>query len=257
MPKPLLIDAHCHLDFINFDKDRDVVLQRAKQNGISDIIIPGVSANNWQKIKLLCEQNKELHPCYGLHPYWADQHEKNDIEKLENFINENSCIAIGECGLDYRPEQADKKKQLYFFEAQLNIAEQKNLPVIIHSVRATEDVIQQLRNRPKLNGMVHSYSGSYEQALQLIEMGFYISLGGAITYSRANRLRSITSKLPLTALLIETDAPDQPDASHQHERNEPAYLLEVLNTLSKLRNETKEEISRQTTENTKTLFNMI
>ena len=256
MSAPYLIDTHCHLDFANFDRDRDQVIERASQNGISDIIIPGVSTNNWEKIRALCNQNTSLHPCYGLHPYWVNQHNESDLKKLEQFIDNNPCVAIGECGLDYRPEQANKTKQLYFFEAQLDIALNKNIPVVIHSVRATEDVIQQLKKRPKLKGMIHSYSGSLEQALQLIEMGFYISLGGAITYSRANKLRNIASKIPITSLLIETDAPDQPDASHQHERNEPSYLIEVLNVLCKLRNETKNEIMLQTTTNAKTLFRL-
>ena len=136
------------------------------------------------------------------------------------------------------------------------IAEEKNLPVIIHSVHATEDVIQQLRKHPKLSGMVHSYSGSYEQALQLIDMGFYLSFGGAISYDRASKLRSIASKIPLSALLIETDAPDQPDANHQHERNEPAYLVETLKVLTGLRNECSEQIAQQTTKNAKALFNI-
>ena len=256
MPKLTLIDAHCHLDFINFDKDRDEVIQCAKQNGISDIVIPGVSANNWQKIQSLCEQHEYLHACYGLHPYWADQHDEGDLEKLKQFIDNNSCVAIGECGLDYRQEQADKSKQQYFFQAQLDIAAEKKLPVVIHSVRATEEVIHQLRNRPALTGMVHSYSGSYEQALQLIDMGFYISFGGAITYERASKLRNTASKIPLSSLLIETDAPDQPDANHQHQRNEPAYLIEVLNALSELRNESLEEIAQQTCRNAKLLFNV-
>ena len=256
MPNAPLIDAHCHLDFINFDKDRDEVLKRAKQNGINDIIIPAVSVNNWQKIQTLCKQHTHLHPCYGLHPYWVDQHKEADIKKLEAFINENPCIAIGECGLDYRPEQADKEKQQYFFEAQLDIAEQENLPVIIHSVHATEDVIQKLLKHPDLRGMVHSYSGSYEQAQQLIKMGFYISIGGAINHPHAKKLQQLASKLPLTSLLIETDAPDQPDISHHNQRNEPAYLIETLNALTKLRTEEKEKIALQTTANTKKLFHI-
>jgi len=256
MPVTKLIDTHCHLDFIDFDKDRNEVINRAIQNNISDIIIPAVSAGNWLKIQTLCKQQKMLHPCYGLHPYWTDQHKKSDIQKLEIFIQQNTCIAIGECGLDYRPEQADKKKQQYFFEAQLDIAKQKKLPVIIHSVRATEDVIQQLRTRPTLRGMIHSYSGSYEQALQLIEMGFYISLSGAITYDHATRLRDIARKLPLSTLLIETDAPDQADTLHRGERNEPAYLVEVLKTLAQLRKEDQEHIAQQLSINIKSLFNI-
>jgi len=254
MPTFSLIDSHCHLDFINFDKDRDAVLERAKKNGINNIIIPAVSVNNWQKIQALCNQHPNLHPCYGLHPYWVEQHKEADIKKLEAFINETSCIAIGECGLDYRPEQANKEKQQYFFEAQLNIAQQNNLPIVIHAVNATEEVIKQLRKRPDLRGMIHSYSGSYEQALQLIKMGFYISISGAISYKHAKKLQQLSSKLPLTSLLIETDAPDQPDSTHHRQRNEPAYLTETLDALTKLRSEEKEKIALQTTVNAKTLF---
>ncbi|MDH5711391.1 MAG: TatD family hydrolase [Gammaproteobacteria bacterium] len=256
MPTYTLIDTHCHLDFINFDIDRDEVLQRAKLIGISDIIIPGVSTSNWDKIKTLCTHNKHLHPCYGLHPYWADQHTESDIKKLAQFIDNNPCVAIGECGLDYRQGQADKNRQHYFFEAQLDIAEEKNMPVVIHSVHATEEIIQQLRKRPGLRGMVHSYSGSYEQALQLIEIGFYISFGGPITYERASKLRAVSSQIPLSSLLIETDAPDQPDTSHKNQRNEPAYLENILSTIASLRQEHKNEIATQTTSNAMALFNI-
>ena len=144
----------------------------------------------------------------------------------------------------------------YFFEAQLSIAEEKQLPVVIHSVRATGEVIQQLRKRPSLTGMIHSYSGSYEQALQLIELGFYLSFGGAITYTRAHKLRNMVSKLPLSALLIETDAPDQPDATHTHQRNEPAYLNEVLTALSHLKHEQASVIAQHAISNTQTLFKL-
>ena len=143
-----LIDAHCHLDFINFDKDRDEVIQRANLKHINNIIIPGVSTNNGQKISDLCAQHKHLHPCYGLHPYWVDQHNDSDIEKLEQFINDNACVAICECGLDYRQGQTDKQKQLHLFEAQLDIEVEKELPVVIKPVHATEAVIQQPKKRP-------------------------------------------------------------------------------------------------------------
>ncbi|MDH5610838.1 MAG: TatD family hydrolase [Gammaproteobacteria bacterium] len=256
MSKFSLIDSHCHLDFKVFDDDRADVLARARENNITDIIIPGVSTQNWPDIQMLCDRNKNLHPCYGLHPYWANQHNENDLEKLKQQVVTNRCVAIGECGLDYRPEQTDKKIQLHFFETQLDIALENNLPVVIHSVRATEDIIKQLRARPGLRGMVHSYSGSYEQAMQLIETGFLISLGGAITYERAHKLHHLAGQLPLSSLLIETDAPDQPDASHKSERNEPAYLVEIFDVLCKLRKEEKEEIAQQTSLNAKALFNI-
>lgn len=143
-----------------------------------------------------------------------------------------------------------------FFEAQLDIALKNNLPVVIHSRKATEQVIQSIKNRPGLKGMIHSYSGSYEQALQLINLGFYLSFGGAITYKRATRLREIASKLPLENMLIETDAPDQPDLKHYQKRNEPAYILSVINSLSSLRNDSIETICDQTSKNCNQLFSL-
>lgn len=256
MPAHSLIDSHCHLDFSDFDSDRAAVIARAGQNGVTDIVVPGAFVGNWAKIHDLCVAYPQLHPCYGLHPYWADRHNENDLEKLRQQINSNPCVAIGECGLDYRPQQAEREKQLYFFEAQLDIALEKKLPVVIHAVRATEAVITQLRCRPGLCGMVHSYSGSYEQALQLIDLGFYLSLGGAISYERAHKLRDTARRLPLSSLLLETDAPDQADATHQGQRNEPAYLLNVLNVLCELREETAESIAQQTSRNARSLFNI-
>ena len=149
------------------------------------------------------------------------------------------------------PTKIYKKK---FFNAQLDIAHAINKPVVIHSVRATEDVINSIKNYPGLRGMIHSYSGSYEQAKQLIGLGFYISFGGAITYDNARKLRATASDIPLGSILLETDAPDQPDADHFNQRNEPAYLVNVLKCLSELRDEPIEEIAEQTTRNAQELF---
>lgn len=253
---PELIDSHCHLDFDVFDDDRDKVLMRARSNGIKHIIIPGVSHQRWSVIKNLCENNSNLHPCYGLHPYEVGQHSSDDINSLGKWIEENNCIAIGECGLDYRSGQPDKKRQLKFFQAQLDIAITFQLPVVIHSVHATTDVISCLQHRPGLKGMIHSYSGSYEQAMLLIDQGFYISFGGQITYDRAIKLRKTASKISLNHLLLETDAPDQADTDHRNQRNEPAYLINVLESLTTLRPESLTDIASQTTLNAKKLFNL-
>jgi len=250
-----IIDAHCHLDFECFDDDRIQVIKRAKQNHISDIIIPGTQKKYWSRIQRLCTQ-VDLHACYGLHPYWCDQHTLQDLVALEQIITNEICVAVGECGLDYRPQQADKKDQLNFFEAQLNIASNAKLPVVIHSVRATDDTIKTLKNYSNLRGMVHSYSGSLEQAKQLIDMGFYISIGGSVTFNNAKKIRETTKKIPLSALLIETDAPDQTDISHKNERNEPAYLINILEEISILRDDEINLIARQSRQNTQKLFGL-
>jgi TatD DNase family protein len=249
-----LIDSHCHLDFDAFDKDRGEVIEYANNSGICRIIIPGVKRDDWERIRQICDQNERLHACYGLHPYLAEEHSDDDILQLRAWLNDHDCVAVGECGLDYRKNQADQHLQMKFFDAQLDIAHSCNKPVVIHAVHATTDVIRVIKNYPGLRGMVHSYSGSYEQAMQLIELQFFISLGGAITYENARKIRAAASKIPLDSILLETDAPDQPDAAHAGQRNEPAYLVNVLQCLSELRNESAEEIAEQTTANARRLF---
>ena len=249
-----IIDVHCHLDFEAFDADRSDVMSRASEVGIKKIVIPGVSAENWARIHALCSQDDRLYACYGLHPYLTGKHSDDDIDALSKWLDSHESIAIGECGLDYRRGQSPKEQQLHFFEAQLRIAADRDLPVVIHSVKATEDVIQTIRKFSGIRGMVHSYSGSHEQALQLIDLGFYISIGGPITYDKARKLRATASNIPLESMLLETDAPDQPDAEHFDQRNEPAYIVNVLDTLVDLRDETKEEIAKQTTTNATALF---
>ena len=254
MPDTPLIDSHCHLDFEDFDKDRSDVLQHAIDNNISHIVIPGTERIYWDRIKQLCKKHPQLHACYGLHPYWVAEQNKQDLEALEKYIRSDRPVALGECGLDFRPQQADKKTQLYFFEAQLDIAESNQLPVVIHSVRATEDVIKSIKKFKNLSGMIHSYSGSFEQAKQLIELNFYISIGGSVTYDNANKIKKVARKIPLTSLLLETDAPDQPDQKNSGKRNEPAYLVNTLAAISDLRQETADRVAEQTTLNAKKLF---
>jgi TatD DNase family protein len=255
-PKVQLIDSHCHLDFETFDKDREQVIQRATANDICDIIIPGTQSHLWQQIYNLSKKYKQLHDCYGLHPYWANEHNKQDLTTLDKFIGEKKPVALGECGLDFRPQQADKNKQITLYEAQLDIAENHQLPVIIHSVKATETIIQSIKKRIGLTGMVHSFSGSPEQAEQLIDLDFYISISGSVTYDNAKKIRAVAKTISLTSLLLETDAPDQAGQKNLNSRNEPSYLINTLDTIAELRDEAREDIAYQTTLNAKRLFNI-
>ena len=249
-----IIDSHCHLDFDAFNSDRNAVIERARNQGIKHIIIAGVKRTSWDLIRTICDNDKQIHACYGLHPYLAGEHSDEDIIQLRLWLENNNSIAVGECGLDFRNNQADKKLQLKFFNAQLDMALDLAKPVVIHSVRATEDVIRSIKKHVGLRGMIHSYSGSHAQAMQLIDLGFYISFGGAITYDNARKLRDTASRIPLDSILLETDAPDQPDAEHFNQRNEPAYLVNVLQCLSELRDEPINEIAAQTTNNAQELF---
>ena len=252
----MLIDSHCHLDFDVFNNDRAEVIQRAQANNISDIIVPGTEKRHWERIRSLCASNGHLHACYGLHPYWANRHNKTDITALEKYIEMHRPVAVGECGLDFRANQPDRQLQLYFFEAQLAIAESNGLPVIIHAVKATEMVIRTIRKFNRLTGMIHSYSGSLEQARQLVALNFLISISAGVTYENAKKLHNIARQLPLTSLLLETDAPDQPDSKHTGSRNEPAYMINTLAALARIRDESEESIAEATSRNARSLFNI-
>ena len=261
----MIIDSHCHIDFSAFDHDRDQVLAHASQVGVKKIIVPGVLQKTWNKISEYCTQYTQLYPCFGLHPYYIEQHSEKDLTLLKQHIQQNTTVAVGECGLDFYLKNLDKSKQQFYFEAQLDIAKEFNLPVVIHARKSTEAVINTIKKYPQLNGMIHSYSGSYEQALQLIELGFYLSFGGPITYEKSTRLRKLVQSLPLDSLLVETDAPDQPVAkadeynanTEGNSRNQPAYIVDVVDTIALLHSKNREEIASITTENANSLFQLV
>jgi TatD DNase family protein len=251
---PRLIDAHSHFDDISFDADRPQALQRAHEVGVFEQIIPAIKADWWPRIKQLCAQNHGLYPSYGLHPMYLPDHHKTHLEQLELWIKSAYPIAIGECGLDFFIDDPQPDQQQFYFEGQLQIATEQGLPVILHARRSVEEVINTLRRYPKVEGMLHSFSGSQQQAYRLIDMGFFLSFGGPITYERAKRLHRLIKSLPLDAILLETDSPDQPASLHRGQRNEPAYLPEILHTVARLRGETPQRIAQQTTSNTRRLF---
>lgn len=253
----MIIDSHCHIDFDVFDIDRDAVLKHASSLGIHKIIVPGVMQNTWQKIKDCCDNYPQLYPCYGLHPYFIHQHSTEDLDKLSGWVQDNKAVAIGECGLDYYLKNLDKASQQFYFEKQLDIAIEHNLPVVIHARKSTEDVIMAIKQRPSLRGMIHSYSGSYEQAIQLIDRNFFLSFGGPVTYEKSTKLRKIVASLPLESILVETDAPDQPTAHAKNSRNEPANITEVIQSIAHLHGSDTDEVARITSENAKTLFHLI
>ena len=250
----LLIDSHCHFDDERFDADREQAYRRARSAGVAAQIVPGVQSRWWPRVRQTCSRYSGLYPAYGLHPMFMAQHRREDIDELEKWIRQEQPVAIGECGLDFFIDEPERRSQRDYFDAQLALAQRYRLPVIVHARRAMEDVINALRSYPGVLGVVHSYSGSMQQALRLIDLGFLMSLGGPLTYPRAKRLRLLAGTLPLEALMLESDAPDQPDVDNRGNRNEPARLNRVLATLAELRSESAEEIAAATSRNAEQLF---
>lgn len=251
---PRLIDSHAHFDDASFDGDRAQALQRAHAAGVEAQVIPAVKADWWPRIRRLCRELPELHATYGLHPMYLEDHRPDHLDLLAEWVEREKPVAIGECGLDFYIDDPQPQRQQRYFEGQLALARSSDLPVIIHARRSVEEVINTLRLYPGVSGVLHSYSGSEQQAFRLIDMGFCFSFGGPLTYERAHRLHKLVAALPLSSILLETDAPDQPVSSHRGERNEPAYLKEVLDAVSRLRDESPQTIAEQTTANTRRLF---
>lgn len=251
-----LVDSHCHLDADAFDIDRGAVLARAHAAGVRQQVVPAITAASWPKLQQVCASGPGLHPAYGLHPMFLGEHRPEHLPLLQEWIERESPIAIGECGLDFFVEDLDPERQRFFFQGQLDLARTFQLPLVVHARRAVDEVIQRIRQTGRLRGVVHSFSGSPEQARQLWNLGFMIGLGGPLTYPRANRLRALVAQMPLEYLLLETDAPDQPDADIRGQRNEPARLAVILETVAELRGQTPEEIATQTTANAQRLFGL-
>ncbi len=251
-----LIDTHVHFDDDSFNADRDAAYNRAVANQVQAQIVPAIHVGQWEQVRDVCRRYPHLYSAYGLHPIFLTQHRFDHLEQLQQWIESEKPIAVGECGLDFYLKQLDVKQQLDFFAAQLQIAKDFDLPVIIHARHAVDAVIKQIRLVAQSRGVVHSFAGSEQQANQLINLGFYLGFGGTITYERAKRLHRLVKVLPLDSILLETDSPDQPLATRRGQRNEPAYLIEVLQTIAQLRQQPCEQIAAATTKNAITLFNL-
>ena len=250
----MLVDSHSHFDAPEFDGDRDAALARARAAGVTRQVVPAVAASSWPKLREVCAQDAGLFAAYGLHPMYLSEHRPAHLEDLRTWIEREKPVAVGECGLDFFVEGLDAETQQQYFDGQLRLAREFDLPVIVHARRAVDAVIASIRRIGGLRGVVHSFSGSAEQAAQLHKLGFLLGIGGPVTHERANRLRGIVAAMPLEQLLLETDSPDQPGAAHRGERNEPAHLVEVLDVVANLRNMPRKELAAATTANAERLF---
>jgi TatD DNase family protein len=251
-----LVDSHVHLDDAGFDGDREEVIGRARQAGVGTMVIPAVDAGSWPRIRDLCTRHAGLYPAYGLHPIFLSQHAPEHVDALSSWLNENRPVAVGEIGLDFRVDGLDRELQRHYFRRQLQLAREHDLPVIVHARGALEEVTLALRRGGRLRGVVHSFSGSEQQARQLWNLGFLLGIGGPVTYERAQRLRRIVAQMPIEFLLLESDAPDQPGAAHRGERNEPAHVSEVLRCIAALRSASEADLAAATSANAQRLFGL-
>ena len=261
------IDTHCHLDAAEFDADRDLVRQNAKSLGVETCVIPAVMASHFDEVRLLAHRHADAY-ALGIHPLYTPQAEDKDLASLDTHLHAHRddprLVALGEIGLDgFVPEINTPEafaKQTHFFEAQLQIAQRHQLPVILHVRRSADGLLKGLRQFPVAGGIAHAFNGSLQQAKMFIEMGFKLGFGGAMTYDRATKLRALAIELPLSALVLETDAPDIPphwmyttaedrEKGKAQGRNSPAELPRIASVLAELRGISLEELAAATSAN--------
>lgn len=237
----MFIDSHCHLDAAEFDADRDAVAARAMAAGVHALVVPAVQAANFAAVEAACSRYRGCVPAWGIHPLCTGSAKDEDLDVVRSQLTAHPAAAVGEIGLDFFVPNLDAGRQEFFFVEQLKIARDFDLPVVLHVRRAQDIVLKHLRRVRVRGGIAHAFNGSRQQADEFIKLGFKLGFGGAMTFTRAARIRELAATLPLDVIVLETDAPDIPPAFLQGGRNSPEYLPRIAETLAELRSVAIEE----------------
>jgi TatD DNase family protein len=260
-----LIDTHCHLNFNLFQNDLENVLERAWDNGIERILIPGIDLETSRRAVELCEIYPKLYSAVGIHPSEALSWDQSSIGQLIELAKHPKVVAIGEIGLDYFRDRAPRSLQIEVFQAQLDLASDLDKPVIIHNRQAFEDIWPILKVwQAELNnkgitiasrpGVLHSYEGTIELALKAVQQNFAIGIGGPVTFRNAPERQLLASSIPLSGLVLETDSPFLTPHPHRGERNEPAFISLIAKKIADLNNKPLDQIAEITSNNGDRLF---
>jgi TatD DNase family protein len=251
-----LIDTHCHLYLEEFQSDISAVMQRAREAGVSRVYLPNIDTTSIEPMRQLTLQYPDFcFPMMGLHPCYADENTSAALAIMEKELASGRYCAIGEVGLDYHWDVSDKAVQYAAFEQQIQWAADARLPLIIHSRQSTTDCIELIKKHQQgnLKGIFHCFGGTLEEAKKIEDLGFLVGIGGVITYKNAG-LKEIVKDIPITQIVLETDAPYLSPVPFRGKRNEPAYLTYILSILAEARQESPEGLAAQTTENALKLF---
>jgi len=251
----MLFDSHAHIDDEKFDNDRDQVVARALENGITGIINVGACMASSARSIALTQKYENIYAAVGIHPHDAKDASEDDYEQLAQWTKLHKVVAIGEIGLDYYYDLSPREVQRAVFIRQLDIARQTGVPFIIHDRDAHGEILDILKKEAKgVPGVLHCFSGSLEMAREVLKMGLYISIAGPITFKNAAKLPEIAATVPLERLLVETDSPYLTPHPHRGKRNEPAYVKLVAQQVADLRGIELLALAKATRENIRSLF---
>ncbi|NLK51450.1 MAG: TatD family hydrolase [Syntrophomonadaceae bacterium] len=252
----MLIDSHCHLTDSDFKRDQAEVLQRAQAMGVERVVCVGFDLASSLEVEALARQYSKVYAVIGVHPHDARLVREQTYVILKRTAQSPRVVAIGETGLDYYRNLSPREAQQQAFRGHIRLARELGLPLVIHDREAHADVLRIMREEKvnEVGGVVHCFSGSWEMAQECMDMGFYISLAGPVTYNNARRLQEIATRVPLDRLLVETDAPYLTPVPLRGKRNEPGYVRYVAEKIADLREITLEELARATTANVEKIF---
>lgn len=245
----MLIDTHIHLDAAEFDPDRQQLIDAARAAGVRGFVLPAVERANFDAVQNLAAAHPDMGFALGIHPLFVMSAQMEDLKVLDARLGEGRALAVGEIGLDHFVTNVDRARQLTFFTAQLKLARQHDLPVILHVRRAIDPILQQLRRIKVKGGIAHAFNGSRQQAEAFIALGFKLGFGGTMSFDGSSRIRQLAATLPLEAIVLETDAPDIPPEWAQGQRNEPANLVRYARILAELRGISVDEVTTATGRN--------
>ncbi len=254
----MLIDTHTHIDMDNYKDRFDEVLTTAKDYGVEKVVIPGVEPSGFKRIAELCEKYENVYGAVGVHPEDLDSYNEEGENLIREYLKQKKIVAVGEIGLDYYWDKSQIERQKEIFEKQILIAKEAGKPVLVHDREAHLDTFEILK-KTKANDVgvvMHCFSGSPEFAMECVKEGFYIALGGVVTFKNAKKVKEVAKIIPLDKLLLETDAPYMTPVPYRGKENQPAYVKFVAQEIANLRNISFEEVAFRTTENAKKFLNL-
>lgn len=249
----MFFDSHGHLEDKRFNEDREQVINDLKENGVSNFINVGSNVKTSLFSAELAKEHDFIYFAAGIHPSDSGSSNKGDLEMIEGLLEKEKCVALGEIGLDFYYDFTDKDTQRRYFEEQAKMAKKHNIPVIIHDRDAHEECYEMVKKHD-LRGVFHCYTGSAEFAKKLLDIGFYISFTGVLTFKNARKSVEAAEIIPMDRLLIETDCPYMAPEPHRGKRNEPKYVRYVAEKLAQIKGLSVDEIAKITADNTKRLF---
>lgn len=251
----MLIDSHAHLEMKEFDSDREEVIMRAGSEGVDFIVTVGTNLKLSNKAVALADKYENIYATVGIHPHDVSKTDQNTLDALKELVKtRKKIVAYGEIGLDFFRNISPQEKQLKLFGLQLELAKELNLPVVIHDREAHKQSLETVRASGVRRGVFHCFSGDYEMAGKCIDLGFSISIPGVVTFDKSKTIQDVVERVPLSSLLLETDAPYLAPVPHRGKRNEPSFIIHTARKVAEIKKISLEEVGRETSINAINLF---